>query len=106
MKRGIWIVALAIAMLIATQPLGILSHVTHDHFGEDAHAAHSGIDVHLGDSDVIDYDADHHHVLITAAAPLEAPQLSRPRDVAAVAVPPAVSWLSATPFPPFSPPRA
>ncbi len=97
---------LAIAMLIATQPLGVFWHFIHDHLDEHSHAAHDGVAVHLGDADAADHDADHHHVWMTPAATVETPQVSQPHMIAALGPFEDTPWPSAAPFPPFSPPRA
>jgi hypothetical protein len=97
---------LAIATLIATQPLGVFWHFVHDHLGEYSHAAHDSAALHLGDADAADHDADHHHIWMTPAATVEPPQISQPRMTTAISVFEDASWPSATPFPPFSPPRA
>ena len=100
------IALLAIAVLIVAQPLGVFSHFVHDHLGEHSHAAHDGVAIHPGDADAADHDADHHHVWTTAAATVETPRVSQPHVIAALGLFEDTPWPSATPFPPFSPPRA
>ena len=98
---------LAIAMLIATQPLGVFWHFVHDHLGEHSDATFiDGVAIDLGDADAADHDADHHHMWMTPAATIETPQVSKPRVIAALGLFEEALSPSAAPLPPFSPPRA
>lgn len=97
---------LAIATLIATQPLGVFSHLVHDHLDGQSHLAHVGVAIHDGHADTPDRDADHCHVWMTPAAAVVAPQVCQPQAIAAVGPSEDTRWPSAAPFPPFSPPRA
>jgi hypothetical protein len=97
---------LAIAMLIATQPLGVFWHFVHDHLGEHSHAAHDGVAIHLGDADAADHDADHQHVWMIPAATAETPHVSQLHVVAVLGAFEDIPLPSRAPFPPFSPPRA
>jgi hypothetical protein len=100
------IALLAIAMLMATQPLGVLSHVVHDHLADHAQAPHDGVAIHLDDADHGDHDAGHAHVWTTPAATVEPSYVSQLSVTAAVGAIADLRWPSASPFPPFSPPRA
>ena len=97
---------LAIAMLIATQPLGVFWHFVHDHLGEHSHDGHHGVAIDSGEADAADHDADHHHVWMTPAATIETSRVSEPRVIAALGLFEEALSPSAAPLPPFSPPRA
>ena len=100
------IVLLAIVMLIAAQPVGVLWHFAHDHVGDHAHEGHDVAGLHVADTDAYDHEADHGHLWTIAAAAVVAPRLSQPHPIAALQLVEDVSQPSRTPFPPFSPPRA
>jgi hypothetical protein len=100
------IVLLAIVMLIAAQPVGVLWHFAHDHVGDHADDGHDVAGVHAADTDADDHEADHGHLWSIAAAAVVPPRLSQPQPIAALQLVEAGSQPSRAPFPPFSPPRA
>jgi hypothetical protein len=99
-------VLIAIVMLIATQPVGVLWHFVHDHLDEHSHEGHDAPGLHLGDADASDHHADHGHLWTISAAVVMPPRLSQPHPIAALQLVEDVSQPSPAPFPPFSPPRA
>jgi hypothetical protein len=99
------LVLVAIVMLIATQPVGVLWHFTHDHVGEHSHDEHDAPGLHVADADASDH-ADHGHLWTIAAAVVMSPRLSQPHPLAVLPMVEDVSQPSLAPVPTFSPPRA
>ena len=95
-----------VAIIIAIQPLGVLAHFVHDHHDDHSHVTPDGLAIHLDDAHAADHDADHFHEWTTPGAAVVKAGISQPQLVAALDVFEDVSWPSAAPFPPFSPPRA
>jgi hypothetical protein len=97
-------VLVAIVMLIAAQPVGVLWHFAHDHVGDHSHDDVAGL--HVADTDATDHEADHGHLWTIAAAAVIAPRVSQPHPIAELDLVEDLSQPSRAPFPPFSPPRA
>jgi hypothetical protein len=105
-RRATLLALLAIALLIAAQPLGVLWHFVEDHHDGHPHGADDVVALHTPDADAPHHEADHGHLWMPPAASVVALRVSQPQPLAALRplgdLPPA----SAAPFPPFSPPRA
>ena len=105
-RRASVIALVAVAILIATQPLGVFAHVLHGHLHEHDHDAHHGDGAGLGEFEVPDHDADHSHAWMTPAGTVIIPCLVQPDIVAAAPVSEDCSQPSPALLPPYSPPRA
>jgi len=106
MYRAGFLAFLVIAMFIVIQPLGVFWHFVHDHPGEHSDAAHDGVVVHRGDADASDHEADHSHVWTMPAAAAVVPQVRQPHVIAAMRLIEDTPLRSASPLPPFPPPRS
>ena len=106
LRRIAGVTALAVALLTAAQPLGVLRHLLDDHLASHAHALGDDVAIHGADGAGSHHDADHDHVWMPPAAPVFAPGLGGPQMIAAVPRSKGVAAPSAALLPPFSPPRA
>lgn len=102
---AVLLVVLAIATLIAAQPVGMLWHLAHDHL-EHSHGLQGPVTVDVANADPADHEADHGHAWTIPAAAVVGLRVSRPQAIAALAPLEDLSQPAPAPFPPFSPPRA
>jgi hypothetical protein len=95
-----------IATLVASQPIGLLAHVLHDHLEDHAASAHQDVAAHSSDSHGADHDADHGHAWMSPAATVVVPVVGEPQLLAALRVLEDLQQPSPPSPPPFAPPRA